>query len=319
MLDDRSNVIQDPLIRDISSQKRQIFDDQRYMTHSKSAVILSEPEVVYTGLYSIPLASYPVSVSKMSETIPNGHLYTPNYFIVKQEIAQIQGERNENDSMEQLLNIGDQRIAVPKHTQPVARQVNLSDNEIIKELDSQKNLEKMKWNDELQQRFLSLANKDETLLTMTKSPQHATDYFKSLKNDNEMDLKKREMKQNEEHQQQRVLAQDSTIPPSFTSTITEKTTQLIYPTKKSHTGALYFHGDENAGGDYGRETKKRRRLNPDETETLEHIFEHETKNPNASLREKLAKQLNMPPRTVQIWFQNKRSKMKRTADDVKEE
>ena len=40
---------------------------------------------------------------------------------------------------------------------------------------------------------------------------------------------------------------------------------------------------------------------------LENCF-HEVKHPDTSRREKLAKQLGLPVKTIQIWFQNRRAK-----------
>jgi len=56
--------------------------------------------------------------------------------------------------------------------------------------------------------------------------------------------------------------------------------------------------------------KKRKRTSPAQLEVLETIFETD-KMPNQTTRLKLAQQLKMSPRRVQIWFQNKRAKMKR--------
>lgn len=38
----------------------------------------------------------------------------------------------------------------------------------------------------------------------------------------------------------------------------------------------------------------------------------ETKHPDTNCREKLARQLGLPPKTVQIWFQNRRAKERRS-------
>ncbi|CAO3645971.1 unnamed protein product [Cunninghamella blakesleeana] len=57
------------------------------------------------------------------------------------------------------------------------------------------------------------------------------------------------------------------------------------------------------------EIKHRKRISTVQCEILESEYEKNTK-PNASKRYQLAHQLGMTPRTVQIWFQNKRAKTK---------
>jgi len=56
--------------------------------------------------------------------------------------------------------------------------------------------------------------------------------------------------------------------------------------------------------------RRRRRLQPAETEFLIRIFEQYPR-PNSIMREMLAQKLDMSPRGVQIWFQNRRAKVKR--------
>lgn len=56
--------------------------------------------------------------------------------------------------------------------------------------------------------------------------------------------------------------------------------------------------------------KKRHRTTPEQLRVLEEVFEYE-KTPDLQLRQRLARQLNMTPRRVQVWFQNKRAKEKR--------
>eukprot|EP01130_Rhizamoeba_saxonica_P013559 TRINITY_DN579_c0_g1_i1.p1 TRINITY_DN579_c0_g1~~TRINITY_DN579_c0_g1_i1.p1 ORF type:complete len:170 (-),score=37.51 TRINITY_DN579_c0_g1_i1:60-569(-) len=60
----------------------------------------------------------------------------------------------------------------------------------------------------------------------------------------------------------------------------------------------------------GVSKKKRYRTSNEQRIVLEETFKTE-KLPNIELREALAKQLNMTPRRIQIWFQNKRAKEKR--------
>lgn len=53
--------------------------------------------------------------------------------------------------------------------------------------------------------------------------------------------------------------------------------------------------------------KKRKRTAPEQLKVLEDIF-NAHQHPNLSLRNQLAHQLGMTPRSVQIWFQNRRAK-----------
>src|SRR4051794_22835258 len=59
-----------------------------------------------------------------------------------------------------------------------------------------------------------------------------------------------------------------------------------------------------------RQVKRRRRLTEEETNILNNIFENVQK-PDATTRAQLAKQLNMSSRAIQVWFQNRRAKVKR--------
>jgi hypothetical protein len=60
------------------------------------------------------------------------------------------------------------------------------------------------------------------------------------------------------------------------------------------------------------EVKHRKRTSRTQLKVLEDIFRRDTK-PNAQLRKKLAKQLDMTARGVQVWFQNRRAKEKTQA------
>ena len=51
--------------------------------------------------------------------------------------------------------------------------------------------------------------------------------------------------------------------------------------------------------------RRRRNASKDQLNILENVFQ-KTQFPSARLREELANKLNMSPRAVQIWFQNKR-------------
>jgi hypothetical protein len=58
--------------------------------------------------------------------------------------------------------------------------------------------------------------------------------------------------------------------------------------------------------------KKRQRTTPEQLDVLEQYFETD-KMPSQQIRTDLAKKLGMSSRRVQIWFQNKRAKLKRIA------
>ncbi|KAI5191841.1 hypothetical protein NEMIN01_1696 [Nematocida minor] len=57
--------------------------------------------------------------------------------------------------------------------------------------------------------------------------------------------------------------------------------------------------------------KPRKRTSKEQLEVLEKTFETNIK-PDAALRKALATKLRMTPRSVQVWFQNKRAKVKNT-------
>jgi len=62
--------------------------------------------------------------------------------------------------------------------------------------------------------------------------------------------------------------------------------------------------------DSTKKPRKRHRTTPEQLEVLERVYEQE-RLPGLALRKKLAEQLRMTPRRVQVWFQNKRAKDKR--------
>ena len=62
--------------------------------------------------------------------------------------------------------------------------------------------------------------------------------------------------------------------------------------------------DEDIGGD-GNASRKKLRLSKEQSMVLEEIFkEHNTLNPKQ--KQALAKQLNLRPRQVEVWFLNRR-------------
>jgi len=76
---------------------------------------------------------------------------------------------------------------------------------------------------------------------------------------------------------------------------------------------LQLHGVKFPGGfpDHAEHNKKKRqRTSPDQLAILEQIFQTD-KMPSQQTRVQLADQLGMSSRRVQIWFQNKRAKVKR--------
>lgn len=70
--------------------------------------------------------------------------------------------------------------------------------------------------------------------------------------------------------------------------------------------------EENSDEDYGkcfRQPEKKRRLSVDQVQFLEKSFEEENKlEPERKIQ--LAKELNLQPRQVAIWFQNRRARCK---------
>ncbi|ORX81451.1 Homeodomain-like protein, partial [Basidiobolus meristosporus CBS 931.73] len=57
------------------------------------------------------------------------------------------------------------------------------------------------------------------------------------------------------------------------------------------------------------EVKHRKRTTRTQFTVLEKAFQENAK-PNSAVRKELAQQLNMTPRGVQVWFQNRRAKAK---------
>ncbi|KAJ1835208.1 hypothetical protein LPJ63_001333 [Coemansia sp. RSA 2711] len=63
------------------------------------------------------------------------------------------------------------------------------------------------------------------------------------------------------------------------------------------------------------QSRKRHRLRPEQTRKLLDVFAR-TNKPDSDLRKSLGRELGMTPRTVQIWFQNRRAKMKRESNSA---
>ncbi|BGP56147.1 hypothetical protein JCM8202_005915 [Rhodotorula sphaerocarpa] len=75
-------------------------------------------------------------------------------------------------------------------------------------------------------------------------------------------------------------------------------------------------GSTSEGLDFGQSfydpfrIKQRRRTSPAQLRVLEHHFER-TPKPDLTLRKRLGEHLDMTPREVQVWFQNRRAKVKK--------
>ncbi|KRH92086.1 putative Homeodomain-like, Homeodomain-related, Homeobox protein, partial [Pseudoloma neurophilia] len=64
------------------------------------------------------------------------------------------------------------------------------------------------------------------------------------------------------------------------------------------------------------EVKHRKRTSKSQLKILEKTFES-NKKPDSALRNQLSEQLGMTPRSVQVWFQNRRAKQKKTKNKPK--
>lgn len=61
--------------------------------------------------------------------------------------------------------------------------------------------------------------------------------------------------------------------------------------------------------------KKRKRTSVINVSILEYVYENITQFPSVDLREELSKRTGMTQRAIQIWFQNRRAKIKRQKKD----
>ncbi|KAI9313249.1 Homeodomain-like protein, partial [Dichotomocladium elegans] len=66
---------------------------------------------------------------------------------------------------------------------------------------------------------------------------------------------------------------------------------------------------KNNGVDDSHKKMKRKRASPSQLLVLNRVF-NQTSFPSTELRAQLGEQLSMSPRTVQIWFQNKRQALR---------
>eukprot|EP01129_Flabellula_baltica_P013399 TRINITY_DN61_c0_g1_i3.p1 TRINITY_DN61_c0_g1~~TRINITY_DN61_c0_g1_i3.p1 ORF type:complete len:172 (-),score=35.76 TRINITY_DN61_c0_g1_i3:90-605(-) len=93
----------------------------------------------------------------------------------------------------------------------------------------------------------------------------------------------------------------------------KKEEESVRPRKKKRFNEVVSQSDseeESENGQVKPAKKKRHRTTPEQLRILESTFLRE-KTPDINLRKKLAAQLDMTPRRVQVWFQNKRAKEKR--------
>ncbi|GAA5901372.1 hypothetical protein JCM6882_007759 [Rhodosporidiobolus microsporus] len=89
-------------------------------------------------------------------------------------------------------------------------------------------------------------------------------------------------------------------------------------------GQLPPNGGPNGDGDFTQtfydpfKIKHRRRTSPPQLKILEYHFEINSK-PDVTLRKALSEQLDMTPREVQVWFQNRRAKVKKLREKAERE
>lgn len=90
-----------------------------------------------------------------------------------------------------------------------------------------------------------------------------------------------------------------------------------YPADLEESGGsgTYPNGEGSPHPSMEGSSKRRQRLRPDQTRRLMEIFKS-TPKPDADMRKMLGKQLGMNPRTVQVWFQNRRAKIKRESNNA---
>ncbi len=62
----------------------------------------------------------------------------------------------------------------------------------------------------------------------------------------------------------------------------------------------------------------RRKISPEQTAALQKVFHEGVQFPNREMRERLARQLALSPRTIQVWFQNRRQSLRNKCKDTTE-
>eukprot|EP01132_Coremiostelium_polycephalum_P003841 gene3841-4785_t len=100
--------------------------------------------------------------------------------------------------------------------------------------------------------------------------------------------------------------------PVLASKLKDSSNLVPFTLGDSQSGILQSSGstDFNGSSLSASQKKKRQRTSPEQLAILEQIFETD-KMPSQQIRVRLANQLGMSSRRVQIWFQNKRAKVKR--------
>ncbi|BGP25397.1 proteophosphoglycan 5 [Rhodotorula toruloides] len=112
---------------------------------------------------------------------------------------------------------------------------------------------------------------------------------------------------------------------SATSDATATSSSLAGPSSTRSPSSLSpSHAHAHPDGDFTQtfydpfKVKHRRRTSAQQLKVLEHHFEFNPK-PDLALRKALSEQLDMTPREVQVWFQNRRAKVKKLKERAERE
>ncbi|KAJ1657620.1 hypothetical protein IWQ61_003014 [Dispira simplex] len=105
------------------------------------------------------------------------------------------------------------------------------------------------------------------------------------------------------------------VPTSSSKSDTEQSSPVMFNSAFPPNYVPRFHEDEDEEVPLALVLKaKRKRATTEQVQALNRVFET-TSFPSTEMRKELAKQLNMTPRTVQIWFQNKRQALRMRGRD----